>query len=83
MFSFSGLPSGVDKVRITFIGTKTSGLGLAFNNFSPDTAAVLEPTTMALAILGAAFLSCWPTIRPRRPRLQNNACPRISAAKAR
>jgi hypothetical protein len=35
VFTFTGLPSGVDKLRITFTGTKTSGLGLAFNNFQP------------------------------------------------
>ena len=33
-FAFSNLPSGFDKVRMTFIGTKTNGVGLAFNNFS-------------------------------------------------
>jgi hypothetical protein len=50
-FTFSGLPAGVDKVRITFMGTKTMGLGLAFNNFRPTT--VPEPSAallMALAL---------------------------------
>ncbi len=47
VFSFSGLPAGFDKVRITFVGSKTSGLGLAFNNFNPT--AVPEPGTLLLA----------------------------------
>lgn len=51
-FSFSGLPAGVNKVRLTFVGTKTSGLGLAFNNFSP-TSAVPEPGGASLFGLGA------------------------------
>lgn len=51
-FTFSGLPSGVDKVRITFTGSKTSGIGLAFNNFDPFN--VPEPTTGALCLFAAA-----------------------------
>ncbi|MBX9789510.1 MAG: hypothetical protein K2Y37_11395 [Pirellulales bacterium] len=47
-FSFTGLPSGVDKIRITFVGTKISGLGLAFNNFTPIQ-AVPEPSGIVLA----------------------------------
>lgn len=57
-FMFTGLPSGVDKVRLTFIGTKTDSAGLAFNNFSPFT-AVPEPSGVALALtaalVGAAY----------------------------
>lgn len=48
-FGFSGLPSGVDKVRITFVGSKTMGLGLAFNNYTPVTP---EPASLgAVAML--------------------------------
>lgn len=54
VFSFTGLPSGVDKVRITFVGTKTSGLGLAFNNFNPTD--VPEPAAVSLALASAACL---------------------------
>jgi hypothetical protein len=54
VLSFSGLPSGFDKLRITFVGTKTSGLGLAFNNFNPT--AVPEPGTLVLALAGAAAM---------------------------
>lgn len=46
-FTFSGLPTGVDKLRITFQGSKTSGIGLAFNNFNPT--AVPEPSSFVLA----------------------------------
>ena len=59
-FSFAGLPVGVDKVRITFIGSKTSGLGLAFNNFDP-TNSIPEPAGAALAT--SALL---PLLRRRR-----------------
>jgi hypothetical protein len=54
-FAFTGLPLGVDKVRLTFIGTKTMGVGLAFNNFSP-TEAVPEPASVVLFGLGAIGL---------------------------
>lgn len=53
-FTFSGLPAGVDKIRITFTGSKTSGLGMAFNNFDPTN--VPEPSATALALCGAATL---------------------------
>lgn len=55
IFAFSGLPAGVDKVRLTFIGTKTDGVGLAFNNFSPF--AVPEPGTALLLGLGLIVLA--------------------------
>lgn len=48
-FAFSGLPSGVDKVRLTFLGTKPAGVGLAFNNFNPT---VPEPSTWAMLCAG-------------------------------
>jgi len=54
VFSFSGL-SDIDRIDITFIGTKPSGIGLAFNNFYP-TMAVPEPTTVALATFGCSAL---------------------------
>ncbi len=53
-FSFSGLPTGVDKVRITFVGSKTQGLGLAFNNFYPMTAP--EPTMLLPVVWFSALL---------------------------
>ena len=54
-FAFSGLPTGVDKVRLSFIGTKTDGVGLAFNNFSPF--VVPEPGTALLVGAGLAGLA--------------------------
>jgi hypothetical protein len=59
-FAFSGLPAGVDKVRLTFTGTKTDGVGLAFNNFSPF--AVPEPSAALLLASGLAVLA----VRGRR-----------------
>ncbi len=50
-FVFTGLPGGVDKLRITFMGTKATGLGLAFNNFDPLNAP--EPGSALAAGCGA------------------------------
>ncbi len=55
VFSFSGLSSGFDKLKITFIGSKTSGLGLAFNNFNPT--AVPEPASVVLFGLATAAMA--------------------------
>jgi hypothetical protein len=55
-FTFTGLPAGVDKLLIRFIGTKTDAVGLAFNNFSP-TEAVPEPSSVVLACFGAGLLA--------------------------
>jgi hypothetical protein len=55
VFSFSGLPSGVDKLRITFQGTKINNIGLAFNNFNPT--AVPEPGSIMLLGLGLCALA--------------------------
>jgi hypothetical protein len=57
-FLFTGLPSGVDKVRILFTGTKQGGVGLAFNNFNP-LIAVPEPTSMALGLLAGVWGIGW------------------------
>jgi hypothetical protein len=64
-FSFTGLPAGVDKVRITFVGTKISGLGLAFNNFTPIQ-TVPEPSTLALAAVGGMLLLALTARRGKR-----------------
>ncbi|MEO6809922.1 MAG: PEP-CTERM sorting domain-containing protein [Isosphaeraceae bacterium] len=54
-FAFTNLPDGVQAIRLTFIGAKTDGIGLAFNNFSA-TRAVPEPTSLALLTLGTLGL---------------------------
>ena len=41
-FNFTELPSGVDKVKLSFIGGKTSNIGLAFNNFRPTTTSTVQ-----------------------------------------
>ena len=63
-FVFSGLPAGVDKARLTFIGTKISGVGLAFNNFSPF--AIPEPSTALLIGAGLAWMAATREARGRR-----------------
>jgi hypothetical protein len=50
-FDFVNLPDGVGEVRLTFIGTKTDGVGLAFNNFNA-TVGVPEPTSLIMAGIG-------------------------------
>lgn len=54
-FQFRNLPDGLSAVRLTFVGGKTDGVGLAFNNFSP-TFAVPEPSAVTLFASGAAGL---------------------------
>jgi len=61
-FGFRGLPDGVRAIRLTFVGTKTDGIGLAFNNFSPTFAvpgsvAVPEPSGLALLAAGAGAVA--------------------------
>ncbi len=52
-FGFENL-SNITRIEITFTGSKTQGIGLAFNNFSPvediseQTNSVSEPSTMAI-----------------------------------
>ena len=55
VFAFNNLPTGVDSIRVTFIGSKTNGAGFAFNNFSP-TFAVPEPSGMVLIGIAALAL---------------------------
>lgn len=62
-FTFSGLPSGVDKVRLTFVGTKPAGVGLAFNNFNPT---VPEPSTWTLLCIATAAIALKRFSRSRR-----------------
>ncbi|MDB5327941.1 MAG: motif protein [Phycisphaerales bacterium] len=59
-FSFNNLTGDADKIRMTFVGTKQSGIGIAFNNFSP-TVSVPEP-----AGLGAMLVAGMVGLR-RRP----------------
>jgi hypothetical protein len=57
VFEFTGLPDGVSAVRMTFVGSKTNGVGLAFNNFSPDV-ALPEPSSLLMAAPLLAVLAC-------------------------
>ena len=52
-FFFDNLPTGVDKLRLTFIGTKTENIGLAFNNFRPR---VPEPTILLMLGAGSVVI---------------------------
>jgi hypothetical protein len=59
--NLTALSSTIDKVRITFVGTKTTGIGLAFNNFSAFSSLapppVPEPGTLLLSGIGLAALA--------------------------
>jgi hypothetical protein len=52
-FSFSAITNGIDRIEIDFVGTKDSGIGLAFNNFDSATTTVTVPEPMT--ILGSAI----------------------------
>jgi hypothetical protein len=52
-FGFENL-TNITRIEITFTGSKTKGIGLAFNNFSPvedisvQTNSISEPSTMGI-----------------------------------
>lgn len=50
-FAFRNLPDGVVAIRLTFEGTKTDNIGLAFDNFSA-VRAVPEPSSLLLCAAG-------------------------------
>lgn len=53
VFHFTGLANGIDHIDIDFTGSKTGGIGLAFNNFSPTSAV---PIPGAMWLLGSGLL---------------------------
>jgi hypothetical protein len=55
VFQFTDLPDGVTDLRLTSVGTRV-GVGLGFNNFSPDV-ALPEPGSIAVLALAAMSLS--------------------------
>ncbi len=60
VFGFSNL-SNITKIEITFTGSKTGGIGLAFNNFSPieDISPVVdipEPSTISSIFLALTLM---------------------------
>lgn len=57
VFGFTNLPAGFQSARLTFTGTKTTGVGLALNNFSPATSLappVPEPSSFILTSIACA-----------------------------
>ena len=60
-FSFSGLPSTAQSLRLTFIGSKSNGSAVAFNNFSVT--SVPEPSGLILSTL--ALFAVAVTLRAR------------------
>ena len=53
VFKFTDLAGGIDHIDIDFIGSKTSGIGLAFKNYSPTSAV---PIPNAVWLLGSGLL---------------------------
>jgi hypothetical protein len=53
VFNFTGLTTAIDHIDIDFTGTKTGGIGLAFNNFSATSAV---PIPGAIWLLGSGLL---------------------------
>lgn len=52
-FSIAGF-GDFDRIDFNFIGSKTSGIGLAFDNFNADSASIPGPASLALLGLGLA-----------------------------
>ncbi|MGD2174778.1 MAG: PEP-CTERM sorting domain-containing protein, partial [Candidatus Brocadiaceae bacterium] len=55
LWSFSRAVADISFIEISYSGTKTSGIGLAFDNFSPSQSrpdVIPEPCTMALLGVG-------------------------------
>jgi hypothetical protein len=68
-FGFINLSDNASRLRISFIGTKTSNIGLAFNNFVPDFSAVPEPGSGLLAFAGLFWGICTQLRRRRNETL--------------
>jgi hypothetical protein len=65
VFGFSGLPTGFDKLRISFIGTKPGGVGLAFNNFDPTFNAAIPEAGSITLMAGASAAFAGVVVRRR------------------
>ncbi len=53
-FSFNGLLEPISYITFTFNGTKTTGIGLAFDNFSASEPFIPEPSSAALLVAAGA-----------------------------
>lgn len=60
----------IASISLTFTGSKTSGIGLAFDQFSPSSPApaVPEPSALALVAAGGLMVGAWRR-RQRRARM--------------
>lgn len=65
-FMFTGL-SDIRRIELSFVGTRTSGIGLAFNNFSPVT-AIPEPASLVMLCTAMALLGAGSRRRSRQVR---------------
>lgn len=54
-FAFSGLTPGIARITIDFIGTKTQGIGLAFNNFDATGESAVPATATSWGGLKASY----------------------------
>lgn len=54
-FAFSGLTPGIARITIDFIGTKTQGIGLAFNNFNATGEGAVPVSTTSWGGLKAGY----------------------------
>ena len=54
-FAFSGLTPGIARITIDFIGTKTQGIGLAFNNFNATGEGAVAESTASWGRLKSSY----------------------------
>ncbi|TWT67174.1 hypothetical protein CA85_20230 [Allorhodopirellula solitaria] len=67
-YDFSGFNQGIDHIKISFVGSKTTGIGLAFDAGEITSAAIPEPSSVILTGMVTCLFCGHGVIRRRRRR---------------